>query len=310
MTPHLDQFIAHLRDERGFSPSTRKAYQVALVRLDTFCQDEAQCGNAEILRFIANERTRPLADAPERTMSDSGMAVTIAAIKAFFAYAHGEGWIAANPAENLASPKRGLRLPRALGKEAVCKLLETPPDIMNKPEALRDQAVLEIAYASGLRLAELCTLRLECLHLAERFVTVIGKGNKERLVPINQSATAAIAAYLKDGRRFFVRHTSPGVLFLTERGTMPDHATMWRWIKRRAKAAGITERVTPHMLRHSFATHLLAGGADLRIIQELLGHASVATTAIYTKIERSGLKDTFAKFHPRAKSSVDARVPV
>jgi len=164
---------------------------------------------------------------------------------------------------------------------------------------LCDNAILELAYASGLRRSELCSLRLEQLRLDAGFLNVIGKGNKERVVPVGGAAIAALNSYLNEGRPKLVKPRSPANVFLTKRGSSFASITMWVRIKRRVRLAGIARNVTPHMLRHSFATHLLEHGADLRVIQELLGHATISTTELYTHITGSRLRDIHRKFHPR-----------
>ena len=178
------------------------------------------------------------------------------------------------------------------------KLLE--PENPETPPNLCDQAVLELAYASGLRLAELRNLRLEQLHLDAGFLNVIGKGNKERVVPVGQKAVEALNRYIAAGRPKLVTPRSPASVFLTKRGTPFAAVTLWLRIKRRARRAGVARNVTPHMLRHSFATHLLEHGADLRVIQELLGHANISTTEVYTHVTGNRLRDIHKKFHPRA----------
>ncbi len=165
---------------------------------------------------------------------------------------------------------------------------------------MRDQAILELAYASGLRLAELKGLRLEQLHLDAGFINVIGKGNKERVVPVGRKAVEAINRYLAVGRPKLVTPKSPANVFLTKRGTPFASVTLWLRIKRRVHRAGVSRNITPHMFRHSFATHLLEHGADLRVIQELLGHANISTTEIYTHVTGNRLRDIHRKFHPRA----------
>src|SRR5437899_856198 len=204
----------------------------------------------------------------------------------------------ANVAENLSLPRRWQRLPKALTAREIEKLLtaETP----ETPQNLCDQAILELAYASGLRLAELRGIRLEQLHLQAGFINVIGKGNKERVVPLGRKAVGALQRYLEAGRPKLVTPRSPGTVFLTRRGTPFAPVTLWLRIKRRVRLAGVSRNVTPHMLRHSFATHLLEHGADLRVIQELLGHASIATTEVYTHVAGSQLREAHRKFHPRA----------
>jgi integrase/recombinase XerD len=168
------------------------------------------------------------------------------------------------------------------------------------PATLCDQAILELAYASGLRLAELRNIRLEQLQLDAGFVNVIGKGNKERVVPLGSKAIAALQHYLEAGRSRLVTRRSPANVFLTKRGTPFSAVTLWLRVKKRVRYAGIARNVTPHMLRHSFATHLLEHGADLRVIQELLGHASISTTEVYTHVAGNRLRDVHQKFHPRS----------
>jgi integrase/recombinase XerD len=202
-----------------------------------------------------------------------------------------------NVAENLSLPRRWQRLPKALTKGEIEKLLQ--PEAPETPSSLCDHAILELAYASGLRLSELRNIRLEQLQLESGFVLVIGKGNKERVVPLGRKASAAMQRYLDAGRPKLVTKRSPANVFLTNRGTPFSAVTLWLRIKRRARRAGIARNVTPHMFRHSFATHLLEHGADLRVIQELLGHANISTTEIYTHVAGSRLRDVHRKFHPR-----------
>ena len=174
------------------------------------------------------------------------------------------------------------------------------PEVPETPPSLCDQAVLELAYASGLRLAELRNLRLEQLHLEAGFINVIGKGNKERVVPVGRKAVEALNRYIEAGRPKLVTPRSPANVFLTKRGTPFASVTLWLHIKRRVRRAGVARNVTPHMLRHSFATHLLEHGADLRMIQELLGHANISTTEVYTHVTGSRLREVHRKFHPRS----------
>jgi integrase/recombinase XerD len=173
------------------------------------------------------------------------------------------------------------------------------PETPETPAQLCDQAILELAYASGLRLAELRGLRLEQLHLDASFINVIGKGNKERVVPVGRKAVAALHRYLDVGRPKLVTPRSPAAVFLTKRGTPFASVTLWLRIKQRARRSGIERNLTPHMLRHSFATHLLEHGADLRVIQELLGHANISTTEVYTHVAGNRLREIHRKFHPR-----------
>jgi len=203
-----------------------------------------------------------------------------------------------NIAENLSLPRRWKRLPKALSNDEIKKLLE--PENPETPENLCDQAILELAYASGLRLSELKNLRLEQLHLEAGFINVIGKGNKERVVPVGKKAVEALNRYITNARPKLVTPKSPANVFLTKRGTPFASVTLWLRIKKRIGRAGISRNITPHMLRHSFATHLLEHGADLRVIQELLGHASISTTEIYTHVAGNRLREIHKKFHPRS----------
>lgn len=237
------------------------------------------------------------ATAGRRRLSQETLYLAIAALRAFYRYAEQEQLVPGNVMEPLSLPRRWRRLPHALTEDEVRNLLE--PVTPATPASQCDQACLELAYASGLRLRELCELRLEQLHLDAGFVTVIGKGNKERVVPVGRQAIAAMRQYLDAGRPQLVRPRSPGQVFLTRRGSALAPVTLWWRIKRRARLAGIERNVTPHMLRHSFATHLLEHGADLRVIQELLGHCSISTTEVYTHVAGQRLRAVHRKYHPR-----------
>jgi integrase/recombinase XerD len=242
-----------------------------------------------------------MADEPKESikrLSSESVYLEIAALRAFYRFAENEKLLPNNVAENLSLPRRWKRLPKALTNDEIKKLLE--PEKPETPENLCDQAVLELGYASGLRLAELKNLRLEQLHLDAGFINVIGKGNKERVVPVGKIAVAALNRYIEIGRPKLVTPKSPANVFLTRRGTPFAAVTLWLHIKQRVRRAGVSRNITPHMLRHSFATHLLEHGADLRVIQELLGHANISTTEIYTHVTGNRLRDIHRKFHPRA----------
>ncbi len=301
----VEDFLFHLRHERGQSEQTEKTYALLLGKFVTWAEE---CRIAtwkdvtleHLMAFLSSERERRPADAPEDSeakLSSSTVYLEIAALRAFYKFAEREKHLPLNVAENLSLPRRWKRLPKALSADEVDRLLTPLP--VETPGDVCDQAVLELAYASGLRLAELRNLRLEQLHLDAGFITVIGKGNKERVVPVGRKAIDAIERYLQSARPKLVSPKSPANVFLTNRGSPFAHVTMWLRIKRRVKLAGIDKNITPHMLRHSFATHLLEHGADLRIIQELLGHASISTTEIYTHVASSRLREVHRKFHPR-----------
>lgn len=302
----VEDFLQYLRHERGQAAHTQRTYKAQLDRFVAWAarqglQDWREVGLAHLTAFLQHERQRPLATTPPdstRRLSGESVYLEIAALRAFYRFCERERLLPANPAEHLTLPRRWWRIPKSLTDEEIARLLRLPP--APTPADLCDQAVLELAYASGLRLAELRHLRLEQLHLEAGFVTVIGKGNKERVVPVGRPAVAALERYLAAGRPALVRPRSPGVVFLTRRGTPFAHVTLWLRIKQRVRRAGITRNVTPHMLRHSFATHLLEHGADLRVIQELLGHANLSTTEVYTHVAGSRLREVHRKFHPRS----------
>jgi integrase/recombinase XerD len=305
----VEDFLVYLRHERGQSENTAETYQGLLRRFVDWASknnlsDWKQVTLQHLMRFLEHERARPLENQPKdstRRLSSESVYLEIAALRAFYRFAENEKLLPANVAENLSLPRRWKRLPKALTLSEVDQLLTPLP--LRTPSMLCDQAVLELAYASGLRLSELCNVRLEQLHLEAGFITVIGKGNKERVVPVGRQAVDALNEYLDTGRPKLVSSRSPANVFLTLRGRKFSRETMWRRIKARVKHSGIARNVTPHMLRHSFATHLLENGADLRVIQELLGHAQINTTEIYTHVAGSRLREVHRKFHPRARKN-------
>ncbi len=301
----VEDFLQYLRHERGQAARTQQTYSELLGQFVDWAEangieDWEEVTLQTLMNFLQHERTRRPKDAPESSsakLSASTVYLEIAALKAFYKFAENEKILPVNAAENLSLPRRWKKLPKALSSDEIERLLVAPTPAT--PSTLCDQAILELAYASGLRLSELRNLRLEQLHLEAGFVTVIGKGSKERVVPVGSKALEAIQRYLDAGRPQLVTRKSPANVFLTQRGTPFAAPTMWLRVKKRAKFAGIEREITPHMLRHSFATHLLENGADLRIIQELLGHASIATTEIYTHVAGSRLRDVHRRFHPR-----------
>jgi len=301
----IEDFLQHLRHERGQAAHTQRTYAALLARFAAWMQamglrNCAQVQLSHLMGFLEHERERPLEGHKPRVgrLSSESLYLEIAALRAFFRFAEGEGLISENPAANLSLPRRWKRLPKALSEAEIEKILA--PDPVETPSGLCDQAVLEVAYSSGLRLAELRGLRLEQLQLDAGFMTVIGKGNKERVVPLGAKAILALRRFLDQGRPVLVRPKSPGTIFLTQRGTAFAPVTLWLRIKQRVARAGVGRNVTPHMLRHSFATHLLEHGADLRVIQELLGHSNISTTEIYTHVAGPRLRQVHKKFHPRA----------
>ena len=302
----VEDFLQYLRHERGQAEHTQKTYSSLLGKFITWAggyglADWRQVELKHLMSFLKHERERPLADEPQESikrLSSESVYLEIAALRAFYRFAENEKLLPANVAENLSLPKRWKRLPKALTNPEIEKLLE--PEQPETPPNLCDQAVLELAYASGLRLSELKNLRLEQLHLEAGFINVIGKGNKERVVPVGRKAVESLNRYTEAGRPKLVTPRSPANVFLTKRGTPFASVTLWLRLKNRVRRAGVSRNFTPHMLRHSFATHLLEHGADLRVIQELLGHASISTTEVYTHVTGNRLRDIHRKFHPRA----------
>jgi integrase/recombinase XerD len=321
----VEDFLQYLRHERGQAEHTQRTYAALLNKFVAWAarhgiSDWKSVELRHLMAFLQDERERAVAGPPggaqsqdnpsgaqgrgaprnsARRLSSESVYLEIAALRSFYRYAENEKLLPANPAENLSLPRRWKRLPKALTGREIEQLLA--PETRETPPALCDQAVLELAYASGLRLAELRQIRLEQLHLEAGFVNVIGKGNKERVVPVGRKAVAAMQRYLEAARPKLVTARSPATVFLTKRGTPFAPVTLWLRIKQRVRRAGIARNVTPHTLRHSFATHLLEHGADLRVIQELLGHASISTTEIYTHVAGSRLRDVHRQFHPRAR---------
>jgi integrase/recombinase XerD len=301
----VEDFLQYLRNERGQAEPTQQAYAYFLNRFIGWARPRGvnswtTVELSHLTDFLLHEQQRPLETKPEnpnRRLAPSSLYLTIAALKAFYKFCETEKLLPQNLAENLSFPRRWQRLPKSLTDAEINQLVKPP--VRATPTALCTHAVLELAYSSGLRLSELCRLRLEHLHLDAGFVTVLGKGNKERVVPVGRKAQAALERYLGVGRPKLVKPRSTGTVFLTQIGSSFARKTMWGRIKTAVRHSGIERNVTPHMLRHSFATHLLEHGADLRVIQELLGHASISTTEIYTHVARSHLSEVHQRFHPR-----------
>jgi integrase/recombinase XerD len=303
----VEDFIQYLRHERGQSENTQATYSSLLIRFVAWAEQQGmkswsavQIGH--LLSYLQHERGRRLAHEPEeskRRLSSESVYLEIAALRAFYRWAENEKHLALNVAEHLSLPRRWQRLPKSLTDSEMTRLLQ--PILPESPFSLCSQAILELAYSSGLRISELGGLRLEQLQLDAGFVNVIGKGNKERVVPVGGKAVEALRRYIDVGRPKLLTRRSPANVFLTQRGSPFSRVTLWKRIKRRVRLAGIERNVTPHMLRHSFATHLLEHGADLRIIQELLGHAQISTTEIYTHVAGSRLREIHQRFHPRAR---------
>jgi integrase/recombinase XerD len=301
--PLLGGFLTHLRVECGLRPNTLAAYTRDLRDLFEDLADRGVKGVTHITPHHLSDHLTALKR--ERDLSAATITRRIAAMRVFFRWLAAEGRIEDNPTEWLERPTRWRRLPDVLSPNQVKRLLEAPaPPPRPTPGSpliwLRDKAIIELAYASGLRASELADLHVDDLQRASRTVKATGKGNKQRLVPLGRPAERAIEAYLNDCRPQLARAGAhKGRLFLSRTGRPLERVAIWQIVKRLAHAAGIKD-VHPHTLRHSFATHLLMGGADLRTVQEMLGHADIATTQIYTHVDSRRLKDVHRRFHPRA----------
>lgn len=301
----LEDFLLYLRHERGQAEHTQRTYRILLGRFVAWARGRnlhqwADVGLPDLTAYLKAERERPMegpAHESPHALSSESLYLAIAALRAFFRFAVQEKYVPHNVAENLTLPRRWKRLPKSLSSEEIDRLLRLPA--LPTDHDACDQAALELAYASGLRLSELTHIRLEQLNLDAGFVNVIGKGNKERIVPVGSQAVRALQRYLESARPRLVKPRSTAHVFLTSRGTAFSPVTLWRRVKKRARLAGIERNITPHMLRHSFATHLLEHGADLRVIQELLGHAQISTTEVYTHVANQRLREVHRKYHPR-----------
>jgi integrase/recombinase XerD len=294
----LESFINYLSVERGHSGHTLSAYRNDLSSLHVFLVENEKSGSH--WNNVSESDIRSyLLDLDERGYAPSTKSRKIAAVKSFFKFLHQEQIIDENPLTEVRQPKAGQSLPKALTIEEVDLLLDAASDTDTAEEA-RDIAMVELMYAAGLRVSELVGLDLRDVDLDAGIVRTIGKGSKERVIPIYESAVESIAEYITYSRSTHIRDTSEEALFLNRRGTRLTRQAYWLRLNKLAIKVGISSKITPHMLRHSFATHLLHGGASLRHVQELLGHSSIATTQIYTHLSNDHVRSEYAKAHPRA----------
>ncbi|MCL5265392.1 MAG: site-specific tyrosine recombinase XerD [Chloroflexi bacterium] len=316
MQHEVDGFLNFLVVEKGFSPHTVAAYRNDLTQfLDFLVEAESRARAAAVLVSAGNVDSSPnglewssinkmriisfIISLKEKQYASTTVARKVAAVKSFFHFLVAEGVIKNDPTENLDSPKVGKSLPHTLAVEEVDELLEQPSRL-STPEALRDKAMLELLYATGMRVSELTSLNLDDINLASGYVRCLGKGSKERIVPVGFQAVRAVEQYLEQGRPQIARRQSQNALFLNHRGERLTRQGFWLIVKAYAKQAGISTGITPHTLRHSFATHMLNSGADLRSVQELLGHANISTTQIYTHLTSERMREVYDQAHPRA----------
>lgn len=291
----IERFDDFLALEQGASVETSKAYKLDIERFVTYEQvkgaaSPSEVGSRSLREYIYHLKDLGLAAASIRR--------NISAVRTYFKFLLGEGHVVRDPSERLETPKRWRTLPEVLTVDEVERLLAAPS--LDEPLAFRDRAMLEVAYGAGLRVSEWISLAVRDAMLQDHLVRVFGKGAKERLVPIGRRAIGAIAIYLRELRPTLERGEGKGILFLSARGQPLSRMGAWKILRKYVDQVGITKPVSPHTLRHSFATHLLEGGADLRAVQEMLGHVDISTTQIYTHIDREYLRSVHKQFHPRS----------
>jgi integrase/recombinase XerD len=290
----LELYRDHLALERGLAANTLQAYLGDVRAFTSFAKrqgvGEAEGVKAELLRSY-------LRSLHGERHSACTQARKLSALRGYFRFLEADGLIGSNPAGEIDFPRRGRRLPAVLSRGEIDRMLEAVNVAL--PLGLRDLAFLELLYATGVRVSELIFLRIEDLDPREAFLTVRGKGDKERLVPVGRRALRCVARYLRDERPRLNRGAGERILFLNWRGRPLSRMGAWKLIRKYARLAAISKPIGPHTFRHSFATHLLEGGADLRAVQEMLGHADISTTQIYTHLDRTYLKQIHRSFHPR-----------
>ena len=313
MEQSIDSFIRFLAVERGLSENYQLSTQRSLTEFAQWCakkhppsSDHGAAGppsprgrgipawQAVSLQMISEY----LAEKKRAGLAASSIKLIVVALKIFFRYLVGKGAVEHDPTEALTLPRIERYLPETLNEMQVEQLIDSIDTKV--PLGLRDRAMIELLYASGLRISELANARLENFFVEDRILRVTGKGNKTRLVPVGRKACEALASYSSMERPKLVKRRSGSEIFLSERGTKLTTARIWQIVKKHAKHSGLEANIYPHLLRHSFATHLLGNGADLRIIQEMLGHADISTTQVYTHVDQQRLKAVHRQFHPRA----------
>ena len=294
MTDAVVEYLGALQAERGASRNTLSAYRRDLADFTQFLHDHhrslRRAGPDDIVGYLERLRTRGLRPA--------SVARRISALRGLYRHLAREGALRRDPTEHLETPRRARALPRTLSREVIAALVESPD--LSGPRGVRDRAVLELLYATGMRASECLGLTLDDVNLSAGYVVCTGKGQKQRLVPVGGEATQWVSRYLRDVRALYTRVRDSGRLFVNPRGGRLSRQSLWTIVRHAATRAGLRQRISPHVLRHSFASHLLEGGADLRSIQAMLGHADIATTQIYTHLPSATLLQMYRRFHPRA----------
>lgn len=294
----LTHFSGYLSIERGCGKNTVDSYQFDLQDFISFLREHGVSAYPQVSR---DQILDYLTDCKDRGLESSSIARRLVAIKSFFRYLYQERIVPSDITDVMTSPKLWRLLPDFLTVSEVDALLNVYPKSGKDPLAIRNRCILELLYSSGLRVSECASLRNGAIRFEEGLVRVFGKGSKERLVPVGRKALSALKSYLEKSRPFLLKTKDSPYLFLSYRGSRLDRERIWQVVKEAALQAGIRKNIHPHTLRHSFASHLLANGADLRVIQEMLGHADISTTQIYTHIDQRKLLKVHKQFHPRSK---------
>jgi integrase/recombinase XerD len=290
LAPSTDSFLCYCRTEKGLAQNSLLAYERDLRHFAEFCSDFQQVDTGSIQRYL---------DSLYRAgISPRSVARKLTAIRCLFDFLLREGRIDSDSVRLMPMPRQWSSLPKFLTFGQVDQLLEAPP--VDNPRGQRDRAMLHVLYATGVRVSELCSIELNSLNLDVGYIRVMGKGRKERIVPLGKQAVQAVSAYMASGRPAILDGRASRYLFVTLRGSRMTRQGFWKLLKQHGKEAGIWHNVTPHVVRHSFATHLLERGADLRSLQVMLGHADISTTQIYTHVLRERLRHIVLQHHPRA----------
>jgi len=292
----LEGFLNYLLIDRMLSENTIKSYEFDMQSFFTFLSTEKRA----VKDVVKSDLQQYLAHLYDRGFATTTVSRHLSTIRVFYDYLLIEGIVKASPCELIESPKLPKNLPTVLNLAEVTRLLDSFTD--ESPNDVRNKAMIELLYATGMRVSELLDLNLSDLYLEMGFVRCIGKGSKERIVPIGEIAIDALEVYLRGSRQELLKENKTDALFLNRLGTRMSRQGFWKILKQQARVAGISKEISPHKLRHSFATHLIENGADLRIVQELLGHADISTTQIYTHISKSHLQKVIEDAHPRAKN--------
>jgi integrase/recombinase XerD len=297
MLSKIEDFLNFLTVEKGYSKNTIDAYRNDLFQFAKFLESQ----DVDDWKPVTKDHlTSFILDMKQREYSSSTVARKVAAVRAFLHFLVSENVLSEDPSENLDSPSVTKRLPRPISPEDIEALLAAP-DTDKGARGVRDKALLELLYATGMRVTEVVSLQVDDVSLASSTVRCFGKGAKERIIPVYPKAVRALEEYLEKGRLSLIKDSEEKALFVNHRGERLTRQGLWLIIKRYVKQVGISDLVTPHTLRHSFATHMLNGGADLRNVQKLLGHANISTTQIYTQVSNKHLREVYDDSHPRAK---------